>query len=291
MTDAEHVTLRTTTERGQADEWMLVLAAEKLSPTLLRVSWEFVVSVPADQSEQASAALAAYDGEYVAKPDDVPEEPGSAWGWTVAYGVVAALLAFFFVTGDRHSGSFWFARGSADAELILTREPWRMVTALTLHSDLIHVLGNCLFGALFFGAVFRSLGAGLGGLVVLLAGAGGNWTTALFYGSHHSSVGASTAVFGAIGLLGGLAWIRRRRRGQRGSRAWAPIAAGLALLAMIGMGQRADLVAHFLGLAFGSALGLVVASFFPRRPGPAGQWLLGGIGVALLIGCWEQALR
>jgi membrane associated rhomboid family serine protease len=166
-----------------------------------------------------------------------------------------------------------------------------VVTALTLHSDLAHVLGNSLFGALFFGAVFRSLGAGLGGLVVLLAGAGGNWAAALFYGSHHSSVGASTAVFGAIGLLGGLAWVRRRRRGQRGSRAWAPIAAGLALLAMIGMGQRADLVAHLLGLAVGSALGLAVALSLPRRPGSAGQWLLGGISVALLVGCWELALR
>jgi membrane associated rhomboid family serine protease len=291
MRDAGYVVLRSTPVRGQADEWMLVLAAENLSPALDRVAWDFVVSVPADQSERAGEALAAYDIEHVPGPDDAPEESGSAWGWTVAFYVVAALFCFFLVTGNRHSNSFWFSRGSADAELILTREPWRVITALTLHADLVHVLGNCLFGALFFGAAFRSLGAGLGGLVVLLAGAGGNWTTALFYGSHHSSVGASTAVFGAIGLLGGLAWVRRKRRGQRGSRAWAPIAAALALLAMIGMGQRADLIAHLLGLAVGSALGLVVAISLPRRPGPIEQWLLGGFSVALLIGCWELALR
>ncbi len=291
MSDVGHVVLRSTPMRGQADEWMLVLAAEKLSPALDRVAWDFVVSVPADQSERAGAALAAYDLEHIPGPDDAPEEPGSPWGWTAAFYVVAALFCFFLVTGNRLSNSFWFLRGSAEAELILTREPWRVITALTLHSDLVHVLGNCLFGALFFGAAFRSLGAGLGGLVVLLAGAGGNWTTALFYGSHHSSVGASTAVFGAIGLLGGLAWVRRKRRGQRGARAWAPIAAALALLAMLGVGQRADLIAHLLGLAVGSALGLAVAISLPRRPGPIGQWLLGGISVALLIGCWELALR
>jgi rhomboid protease GluP len=291
MTDAGHVTLRTTPERGQADEWMLVLSAEKFSPTLTRVSWGFVVSVPADQGERASAVLAAYDIEHVPDPHDAPDEPGSTWGWTVALGVVAALFGFFLVSGERLSNTVWFARGSADADLILTREPWRVVTALTLHSDLVHVLGNCLFGALFFGAAFRSLGAGLGSLLVLLAGAGGNWATALFYGSHHSSVGASTAVFGAIGLLGGLAWVRRSRRGERGSRAWAPIAAALALLAMLGMGQRADLIAHFLGLAVGSALGLVVAISLPRRPGPIAQWLLAGISLAMLIGCWELALR
>jgi rhomboid protease GluP len=291
MSDAGHVTLRTTAERGQADEWMLVLAAERLSPTLLRVSWGFAVGVPADQRDRASAALEAYDLEHVSVSDDVPDEPGSTWGWTVALGVAASLFGFFLVTGERSSNSFWFARGSADADLILSHEPWRVVTALTLHADLVHVLGNCLFGAIFFTAVFQSLGAGMGGLVTLLAGAGGNWATALFYGSHHSSVGASTAVFGAIGLLGGLAWIRRRRRGQRGSRAWAPIAAGLALLAMIGMGERADLVAHFLGLAVGSALGLAVALSVRSRPGPAAQWFLAGISLVMLIGCWELALR
>jgi membrane associated rhomboid family serine protease len=291
MSEAGHVTLRTTSEREQADEWMLVLAAEKLSPTLLRVSWGFGVSVPTEQADRASASLTAYDIEHVPVSDEVPDPPGSTWGWTVALGVVAALFGFFLVTGERSSNSFWFVRGSAEAELILGQEPWRVVTALTLHSDLVHVLGNCLFGALFFGAVFQSLGAGLGGLVVLLAGAGGNWATALFYGSHHSSVGASTAVFGAIGLLGGLAWIRRIRRGQRGSRAWAPVAAGLALLAMIGVGQRADLVAHFLGLAVGSGLGLAVAIAVPRRPGPAAQWLFAGISLVSLIGCWELALR
>jgi membrane associated rhomboid family serine protease len=291
MKEVEQVALRTTSKREQADEWMLVLAAENLSPTLHRVSWEFVVSVPADESERARAALLAYDVEYVPDPEEAPEEPESAWGWTVALGVVASLLGFFLVTGAWLPETVWFSRGSANSELILTREPWRIVTALTLHSDLTHVLGNSLFGALFFGAVFRSLGPGLGGLVVLLAGAGGNWTAALFYGSRHDSVGASTAVFGAIGLLAGLAWVRRRERGQRGSRAWAPIAAGLALLAMIGMGERADLVAHFLGLAVGSILGLAVAISVPRRPGPAGQWLLGGISVALLVGCWDLALR
>ncbi len=125
---------------------------------------------------------------------------------------------------------------------------------------------------------------------MLLAGAGGNWATALVYGSHHSSVGASTAVFGAIGLLAGLARVRRTRRGQRGSRAWAPIAAGLALLAMIGMGERADLVAHGLGLAVGSALGLTVAISLPRAPGPPVQWLLGAVALAVLVGSWRAAL-
>ena len=55
MKEAGQVALRTTPEREQADEWMLVLASENLSPTLRQVSWDFVVSVPADENERASA--------------------------------------------------------------------------------------------------------------------------------------------------------------------------------------------------------------------------------------------
>jgi len=98
MSETGDVALRNTPERGQADEWMLVLAAENLSPAVHRVAWEYVVSVPADQSERASAALAAYDFEHVSSPDDAAEELGAAWGWVAAFGVVAALLCFFLVT-------------------------------------------------------------------------------------------------------------------------------------------------------------------------------------------------
>ena len=69
--------------------------------------------------------------------------------------------------------------------------------------------------------------------------------------SNHSSVGASTAVFGAIGLLGGVAWIRRRRRGQRGSRAWAPVAveAAEAQADALEMASKEAKIDFFGGLA------------------------------------------
>ncbi len=153
------------------------------------------------------------------------------------------------------------------------------------------VLGNALFGTLFLGAVFRMLGPGLGGLMVLLAGSAGNLATALFYGSFHSSVGASTAIFGAIGLLGGHGVVARRREGKRKFQVGAPAAAGLALLAMIGMSERADWIAHLTGLVMGGALGLGQAIWLPHRPGVAGQWMRGGISVAVILGCWAVALK
>ena len=85
-------------------------------------------------------------------------------------------------------------------------------------------LSNAIFGALFMAAALRVLGPGLGGLMVLASGAVGNLANAFLYGSAHSSVGASTAIFGAVGLLGGLGVMRRRSVGRRGIRAWAPAA-------------------------------------------------------------------
>jgi membrane associated rhomboid family serine protease len=205
--------------------------------------------------------------------------------------ISALLLAFFAVTGPRDFAVHWFERGSADAERILHGEPWRALTALALHADLGHVLGNAIAGTIFIGAACGALGVGLAAALVLAAGGLGNLANALFHGSHHSSVGASTAIFGAVGILAALGIARRRRHGIGGRRALAPIAAGLGLLAMLGTSGRADLWGHLFGLIAGAVLGLAGARAFARPPGLAVQWLLGGASVAVFLACWSAALR
>jgi len=293
MQEQEQVELRSTPGREEAEEWHLVLTAEGLSPQLDRAAGAFVISVPMSQIARASAVLSEYDIEQLPRREvpGLAEETDSPWGITVSLGITAGLLCFFVVTGERSLGTAWFVAGSADAGRILSGELWRCVTALTLHADVPHVLGNALFGALFIGATLRVLGPGLGGLLVLTSGIAGNLANAFFHGSAHSSVGASTAIFGAVGLLGGLGVMRRLSRDGSGLRAWAPAGAGLALLAMIGTGGRADLWAHLLGLCAGWPLGAGAAKLLPTRPGPAGQWLLGGIALALVSGAWELALH
>ncbi len=284
--------LATAPSRGIAREWALVLASQGLSSTVQRTEGGYAVRVPRAEAERATAALAAYLSEN--RPE--PSLPSPSWSGdgpvSAALAVSGALLAFSLVTGPWAPEDRWFARGAAEAVPMLSGEPWRAVTALTLHADAPHVFANALAGALFLGAVFRQLGPGLGGALVLLAGAAGNLANAVLRGSDHVSVGASTAVFGAVGLLAGVAAVRRRLGGLGRGRAWRPVAAGLALFGMLGTGgERTDVSAHLLGLVAGLALGALLAMRVKRPPELAVQWLLGGLGLAILFGAWAIALR
>lgn len=281
--------VRNTSSQHLANEWALVLLAEGVEASVEVGSDGYSLSVRDADLERASALLDLYASENP-PPPPVESAPDHAGGFDVALATMAAMLLFFLVTGPRDPSVVWFERGSADAARILSGELWRTVTALTLHADLGHVLGNVFAGALFLTALGRSLGPGLAIALALVAGAGGNLLNALYHGTAHVSVGASTSVFGAVGLLSGYGVVRRGRIGARGHRRWTPFAAGLALLAMLGTSSRADLGAHLFGLLLGAGLGVAVALSL-RRPLPiALQWILGMAALATVLTSWGFAL-
>ena len=98
-------------------------------------------------------------------------------------------------------------------------------------------------------------------------------------------------MFGAVGLLAGQSLLNYRRSGARGYRAWAPLAAGVALLAMMGTGgERTDFAAHLLGLVSGGVLGAVAAFTVPRPPSKPIQAVLLLASAAAVALCWTLAL-
>jgi len=118
---------------------------------------------------------------------------------------------------------------------------------------------------------------------------------AYLHGAHHDSIGASTAAFGALGLLGGLQFVRRYRftaRMDRRRRALSAVAACLGLFAMIGVGQRAeiDVMAHVTGLGMGLFTGFVTGQLLRRPVRPLVQALLLLVSAAIVAGCWWRAL-
>ena len=290
MTNDSEIPLRVTRDHNLAQEWELVLVAQGLAPSVSRTPDGIVLSVPEEELDDALAALSAYELENPAKLPE-QDDPVEFASLPAGISVAGMLLVFYSVTVLWNPTPPWFERGSADAERILLGELWRTVTALTLHADLVHALSNAIAAALFLGAVCGMLGAGLGSALVLLAGAGGNLANALLHGSPHVSAGASTAVFGAVGMLGSLGMARRRRGAMRRRRAWVPFAAALALLAMLGAGgPRVDVLAHLFGFLLGGVLGILCAFVAPRPPGLAVQWACGCSALAVLIYCWTLAL-
>jgi rhomboid protease GluP len=189
-----------------------------------------------------------------------------------------------------------FDRGEATNRFIIEGEWWRTITALTLHRDFGHFIANLGIGLLFAGFLQPRLGGGVAWLGILLAGTLGNFVNAWFYKSElHSSVGASTAVFGGLGLL--MAWEFVARWRVPHARQWwqlvVPLGGGLALLAYLGSGDesggggRTDYMAHFWGFAWGALLGVIVAPI--RRAGPAVQWICAVIAIALPLIAWWVA--
>jgi rhomboid protease GluP len=275
--------VRVTPDRRRADEWAVVLAAAGIPHWQRHRLDGWALLVPADDAATALATLAAYDEENTR--DDggtvAPSRPPTITGAVVAL----LLIGFFAITGPRAGRSAWFADGSADAARMLAGEWWRAVTALTLHADAPHLAGNALACALLVTAVCGQLGPGLGLGLLLLAGAGGNALTALAHGGGHVSVGASTATFGALGVLAALRIATPRRLGRR---TWVVIAASLALLALLGTGPDADILAHLFGLLVGAALGLATALIAPRVAS-ALDWLLLAASLATAALAWHMA--
>ncbi len=288
MEGLQGAAVRVTPERGRADEWAVVLTATGI-PHRLRHrpdGWALIVA-PLD-AHAALDALDGYDREKQDESADTVADVATPVRGATALGAAVALLliGFFAVTGPRTGHSVWFARGSAAAERIVAGEWWRTVTALTLHADAPHLLGNAAASVVLLGAVSRELGPGVGLWLLLLAGAGGNALTAVAHGAHHTSVGASTAIFGAIGILA-TTRVLARGRGRRAARKpWVVLAACLALLALLGTSPDADILAHLFGLLVGGVLGLAAGFALPGAPRPSAQWILALAALGAVVASW-----
>jgi membrane associated rhomboid family serine protease len=186
----------------------------------------------------------------------------------------------------------WVSLGNAQAGKILDGQWWRLVTALTLHADWAHLSSNLAIGGIFVVFLCRELGSGVAWSLLLGAGALGNLANAGFQPASHSSVGASTAVFGAVGILAALSLVRYRHNLRK--RWMLPVAAAAALLALLGTeGKNTDLGAHLFGFLSGGCLGLITEYLLFRqgRPGPMINMLLALLSVSVVVLSWWMALN
>jgi rhomboid protease GluP len=271
-------------------EAALVLEAKGIPFEMRAVESGWAVSVAPHAADAAREELRRYASERspvrVKRPALVPFE-GAGFG---AAGYVLVLLLAAYCAGIQAFGADWLARGSLDAH---SPAWWRPITALTLHLDQAHLLGNLLFGAGIGVLAGRAFGPGIAWASILAAGAAANAADMLISPPTHRAVGASTAVFAALGLLVGFAWRHGLALRDRVKYAYGPLFGGLCLLALLGAGdEHVDVLGHALGFVCGMALGWWYSRRgVPRSRSPRVQASAGAAALALIVVAWFCALR
>ena len=262
----------------------------------------YVVLVEAAAQEQALRQLALYEQERVRRPPPVEEAlPPLENGWRGAAGYALVLLSVPVAVAQGWSGTDLYAAGPLDPDAVRSGQWWRALTALTLHWDGPHLLGNLIAGALLGISAAQVWGSARAWLLIAIAAVGADLAEGLLDLGHYISAGASTAVFAALGLVAAHAW-RSRGGHARTLKDWVPLIAGVALLGMFGAGGQdpdsaqvsdtTDILAHALGFATGALLGIIAATARGARAIAAvPAWLAGILTPAAFGLAWLLALR
>lgn len=274
-------------------EFRLVLESVGIRSEAVQHDGEWLLVVSDADAVQSTTELAAYQQE----SRDLAEQRASplpAYGGAIAGAAIYAwaVMLVAILMGTRAFGFDWLSAGRMQAGLVLEGEWWRNTTALTLHLDIGHIASNLVFGIVFGLLAGRALGGGVAWLVIVLAGALGNLMNAIVQPSEHLSIGASTAVFAALGLLVSNALRPARGSRERLLKRWSPLIGGVLLLAFTGVGgERTDVTAHVTGFLAGMFLGWAASclpsAYLERR---AVQAAAGGVALLLVVVAWGFAL-
>jgi rhomboid protease GluP len=272
-------------------EYSLVLEARAIEHQVLESDDEWQLTVIPSLQASALEELARYSAERsIPRPRSrfVVTFKGAGVG-AIVYALILLLTAY--CAGAELFGKDWYALGVIDAGPART-EWWRAITALTLHADPVHLFSNLFFGMLIGAAASRLVGPGVAWFAAVIAGACGNYVDMWIAPVSHRALGASTAVFAALGLVAGLAWTERLTFRERTWYRWAPLIAGVCLLTLFGAGgEHVDVLGHLLGFAFGVAAGgLCAIARVPRSRAPATQFVFGAAAVFSIGLAWVFAL-
>ncbi|MEM7790606.1 MAG: rhomboid family intramembrane serine protease [Verrucomicrobiota bacterium] len=225
------------------------------------------------------------------KKIELPEFEVAPWSFVV----FATLLIGVFLFQSRAS---ILPLGRIDSiAIIADGQWWRAITALTLHADIVHLVSNLVGGIGFVFLLSRFFGASMTWLLVLLSGISGNLINAwLHFPDPHLSIGASTGVFGALGMLTGVGiWYSlantETSRVTQMPQWLLPAFGGFTLLGLLGTGDsQVDVAAHISGFVCGCLLGVFGAMF--RRflvKIDKSRFILAGVSLAIVVGAWGAA--
>lgn len=254
------------------DHGLVILAmGEACRVTESEIPGTYELQAEPHPAPRISEELDAYGREMArSRP---PVWTGKEWashpgGWRLTALWVLALLAVFWWQGVDHTLADRAA--SSSVGFVERGEWWRPFTALFLHADLPHLAGNLVAGAVFAGLVSRTIGPVLGWAMILGCGTLGNAIVSrLAYPQPFDSLGASSAVFAALGILcgTGVAEVFHERVGLPWMRIFAPVLAGLVILGWLGGNNdgNTDVLGHVFGFGSGLIAGIATGAYEAKR--------------------------
>lgn len=276
--------------KRQAMDWSLVLASQDIAAIINKAEtgWELIVDQP--DYERAKAVLGQYQIENRGwQWKRALPGTGFAFHWGALLWVLG-MAAFYYWSMVRFP---WLqSAGMVDSRAVLGGEWWRLFTAVTLHENLPHLIGNVMIGFLLLGVAMTRYGPGIAVLAAFLAGVAGNFAGVMIDPSAHYSLGASGMVTGALGLITVQSFALWRN--YRAAAAFLPraVAAGVLILVLIGFSPGTDMVAHIGGFLAGAAFGLALGWVRPATLQRSAPNVAGGIMLAALVfATWLLASR
>jgi rhomboid protease GluP len=282
-------------DRDQLNACSLVLSAHDISHSI-RFEPHDTMALYVDSTHwpRATMEITAYLEEnrnWPPKPRQSEIQPPIFRAMSLTISGCLAIL--YGLSGEWRPESPWFRAGAGDGAAILDGGEWyRLATALTLHADAVHLLSNCLLGALVIHYLIGLTGNGIGLMLILFTSVSANAINVWVHGSNHHFVGFSTALFSTIGMLCTMGYGAKCPASLK--HLFIPLMAGLALLALLGAGgERTDLGSHLFGLLCGLACGPLgrLPGFATLRRSLLLQTFLSLAFFLILTMCWLLAFR
>lgn len=276
--------------KRQAMEWSLVLASQDIAAIIRRseTGWELEVEPP--ELERAKEALAQYQ----------VENHGWRWRqelpvasvtlhWGALFWAMAMVAMYYWSTGP-------FPRlkelGTVNSRAVQSGQWWLLLTGVTLHENLPHLMSNVTVGFLLLGLAMARYGAGVGLLAAFAAGVAGNYASVAIDPEPHFSLGASGMVTGALGLLTVQSFAPWRKVPVASTLLVRAVSAGILVLVLIGFSAGSDILAHVGGFVAGTILGLALAWVRPAALQGRTINAIAGLALgALALGAWVLACR
>lgn len=266
----------------------LVLLSQGITHRLERSpEGPFQIFVDPDDQKRAKFQIRLYHRENPPREENAPLPIKASLQplWVLLVPAAVTLLQFSgYVPGLE-------SEGISNAEKILHGEWWRTITALTLHGDERHLGGNLVTGYIVLSMM--SYRISLAKLVpfIAIASAVANFAVAATVQTDFRSLGFSTFVFAAIGCLAVMEFRLMPRESHGLLRRFAPLCGAASLAVFLGLGEHADILAHFYGFLIGLLCGFIPKKKSLRWGAPVSYtdifWIIGYY--AFFVMAWSFA--